>query len=160
MKYRNETHLPVGNFYKMQMSQNFRRRPMTEQPFANSETGKTRRSRVNYSCYCSDRATCRTLFSHKICSRKFSQIASFRSARQKSIWKPGKRTRYLCPCSSMRKSLRSLESPPSGMYHSLTVQSSEAEAMMLSLNGFHLMSSTGRLWPVTCEKGNASHFPI
>ena len=39
--------------------------------------------------------------------------------------------------------------PPSGTCQSLTVQSSEPEAMTLSLNGFHLMSSTGPVWPVT-----------
>jgi len=31
----------------------------------------------------------------------------------------------------------------------LTVQSSEQDAMMLSLNGFHLMSKTGPVCPVT-----------
>lgn len=30
-----------------------------------------------------------------------------------------------------------------------TVQSSEQDAMTLSLKGFHLMSKTGPLWPVT-----------
>lgn len=59
------------------------------------------------------------------------------------------RMSYLCPCSSTRCSVRSSWRPASGMYHSLTVQSSEAEAMMLSLNGFHFMSFTWRLWPET-----------
>lgn len=31
----------------------------------------------------------------------------------------------------------------------LTVQSSEQDAIMLSLNGFHFMSKTGPVWPVT-----------
>lgn len=35
------------------------------------------------------------------------------------------------------------------VWNEITVQSSEHEAIMLSLNGFHLMSKTGPLWPVT-----------
>lgn len=58
-------------------------------------------------------------------------------------------TRRLCPCRSTSHSVRWVASPPSGMYHSFTVQSSLQDAIMLSLNGFHLMSKTGPLWPVT-----------
>ena len=60
---------------------------------------------------------------------------------------------YLWPCSSTRCSVKSeaKPKPPSGIYHNLTVQSSEALAMMLSLKGFHLISNTGRLCPDTCK---------
>ena len=66
---------------------------------------------------------------------------------------------YLCPASSTRCSVRSeaIPRPPSGMYHSLTVQSSEALAMMLSLKGFHLMSSTWRLCPETWKNNRVIH---
>ena len=60
---------------------------------------------------------------------------------------------YLWPCSSTRCSVKSeaKPKPPSGIYHNLTVQSSEALAIMLSLKGFHLISKTGRLCPDTCN---------
>lgn len=42
-----------------------------------------------------------------------------------------------------------LDGPSSGMYHNMTEQSSELEAITLSLNGFHFRSRTGPRWPVT-----------
>lgn len=54
-----------------------------------------------------------------------------------------------CAAKSTTGSSRFLSSPPSGICHTFTVQSSEALAMMSSLCGHHWMSSTAALWPTT-----------
>ena len=54
-----------------------------------------------------------------------------------------------CATRSTTHSSMLIRSPPSGICHTFTVQSSEAEAMTSSLCGHHCMSSTAALWPVT-----------
>ena len=53
------------------------------------------------------------------------------------------------PTRSTMGSFRFLVSPPSGICHTLTVQSSEPLAMTSSLCGHHWMSRTAALWPDT-----------
>ena len=67
---------------------------------------------------------------------------------------------YLWPWSSTKCSVRSdaKPRPPSGIYHNLTVQSSDALAIMLSLKGFHLISKTGLLWPETCKRKDLNYW--
>jgi len=38
--------------------------------------------------------------------------------------------------------------PPSGIFQIITLQSSEEEAIILSLNGLKSVSKTGALWPL------------
>lgn len=54
-----------------------------------------------------------------------------------------------CSCRSTIDSVNVLEIPPSGICHTLTTQSSEPEAMTLSLCGHHAISNTGPLCPPT-----------
>lgn len=54
-----------------------------------------------------------------------------------------------CPRKSTKGSRRSSVNPPDGIRHILIVQSSDAEAMMWSLNGFHWMSRISRWCPAT-----------
>ena len=58
-------------------------------------------------------------------------------------------TRRWCLRRSTIGSVMFLCRPPSGICQTLTRQSSEAEAMTLSLWGHHAMSRTGPLWPPT-----------
>lgn len=46
-------------------------------------------------------------------------------------------------------SCTNLDIPLSGICHTLTTQSSEPDAITLSLWGHHAMSKTGPLWPPT-----------
>mgnify|MGYP006996118633 CR=1 FL=1 len=54
-----------------------------------------------------------------------------------------------CPLMSTSGSVRLDVSPPSGICQSLTVESSEAEAIMLSSKGFQSKSRTAEEWPWT-----------
>ena len=103
---------------------------------------------------CSRNNNSKFLDGSALCIKNFKLDLSYRDADSNPRLLNDKRSSYLCPKSSTRYSLRSeaRPRPPSGMYHSLTVQSSEALATMLSLKGFHLISKTGRLCPETFKE--------